>query len=123
MYPNGLSDRDRGELTIVPVEPPPSDDGFSVDPATLHGVAGQIGKAYDDLNTAISQYCGPEQGTPGVFGSEVSAAWTNFNGAWSQEFNVLGLAIQEMIGKVGGAALGYQAADSAAATAAGEIAG
>jgi hypothetical protein len=102
---------------------PGPDDGFSVDPASLHGVAGQIGKAYDDLNTAITRYGGSQPATPGDFGSEVSPAWSNFDGAWAQELDVLSLATMEMIGNVSNAATGYTTADVRAAGAARQVAG
>lgn len=88
------------------------DGGFSVDLAELGGVAGQIGLAYDDLTTAISQY-GQEAASSGDFGSQVSGAWSDFDGAWAQELNVLGLAISEMASKVHTAGTNYATADSA----------
>ena len=88
------------------------DGGFSVDLAELGGVAGQIGVAYDDLTTAITQY-GQEAASSGDFGSEVEGAWSDFDGAWAQELNVLGLAITEMASKVHTAGTNYASADSA----------
>jgi hypothetical protein len=88
------------------------DGGFSVDPAELGGVAGQIGVAYDDLTTAISQY-GSQAPSAGDFGSQVAGAWSDFDGAWAQELNVLGLAITEMAGKVQTAGTNYATAESA----------
>ena len=89
-----------------------SDGGFSVDLAALGGVAGQIGVAYDDLTTAISQY-GQETPSAGDFGSQVAGAWSGFDGAWAQELNVLGLGISEMASKVHTAGTNYAASDSA----------
>ena len=88
------------------------DGGFSVDLAELGGVAGQIGVAYDDLTTAITQY-GQEAPSAGDFGSEVAGSWSNFDGAWAQELNVLGLAITEMASKVHTVGTNYATADSA----------
>jgi hypothetical protein len=88
------------------------DGGFGVDLAQLGGVAGQIGVAYDDLTTAITQY-GQETPAPGDFGSEVAGSWSAFDGAWAQELNVLGLAITEMVSKVHAAGANYAATDSA----------
>jgi Excreted virulence factor EspC, type VII ESX diderm len=88
------------------------DGGFSVDLAELGGVAGQIGLAYDDLTTAIGQY-GQEAASSGDFGSQVAGAWSDFDGAWAQELNVLGLAITEMASKVHAAGTNYATADSA----------
>jgi Excreted virulence factor EspC, type VII ESX diderm len=88
------------------------DGGFSVDPAELGGVAGQIGVAYDDLTTAISQY-GREDPSAGDFGSQVAGAWSGFDSAWAQELNVLGLATTEMASKVRTAGTNYATAESA----------
>jgi hypothetical protein len=88
------------------------DGGFSVDLAELGGVAGQIGVAYDDLTTAISQY-GQETPSAGDFGSQVAGSWSDFDGAWAQELNVLGLAITEMASKIHTVGTNYSTADSA----------
>jgi hypothetical protein len=88
------------------------DGGFSVDLAELGGVAGQIGVADDDLDTAITQY-GQEAASAGDFGTEVAGAWSDFDGAWAQELNVLGLAISEMASQVHTAGTNYTTADSA----------
>jgi hypothetical protein len=88
------------------------DGGFSVDPAQLGGVAGQIGVAYDDLTTAISQY-GLQSPSAGDFGSLVAGSWSAFDGAWAQELNALGLAINEMASKVHTAGTNYATAESA----------
>jgi len=88
------------------------DGGFSVDLAELGGVAGQIGVAYDDLTAAINQY-GQETPSAGEFGSQVAGAWSDFDGAWAQELNVLGLAITEMASKVHTAGTNYATSDSA----------
>jgi hypothetical protein len=88
------------------------DGGFSVDLAELGGVAGQIGVAYDDLTTAISQY-GRESPSAGDFGSQVAGSWSAFDGAWAQELNVLGLATTEMVSKVHTVGTNYAAAESA----------
>lgn len=88
------------------------DGGFTVDLAQLGGVAAQVGVAYDDLTTAIAQY-GQEAPAPGEFGSEVAGPWSDFDGAWAQELNVLGLALTETAGKVHAAGANYAAADSA----------
>ena len=88
------------------------DGGFSVDLAELGGVAGQIGVAYDDLTTAINQY-GQETPSAGDFGSQVAGSWSDFDGAWAQELNVLGLAITEMVSKIHTVGTNYSTADSA----------
>jgi hypothetical protein len=95
----------------MPIAPSTPDDGFSVDPAQLHGVAGQIGRASDDLNTAINQF-GGDYPDPAEFGTGVSGAWSNFVGAWAQELNTFGLAVTEMITKVQTAGADYAGADA-----------
>lgn len=88
------------------------DDGYAVDLARLGGVAGEIGLAYDDLTTAITQY-GQQAPAPGDLGSEVAGSWSDFDGAWAQELNVYGLALTELARKVHAAGVNYAAADSA----------
>ena len=90
---------------------PIPDGGYTVDPAQLGGVAGQIGLAYDDVNTAINQYC-QELPAPGDFGTEVASAWSDFDSAWMQELNVLGMAVGEAASNVHTAGANYSAAES-----------
>jgi hypothetical protein len=106
----------------MPIAVPSGDDGFSVDPAHLAGVAGQLGQAFDDLSTAITQY-GSGSATLADFGSEVASGWSNFDGAWAQELNILGLALTEMIRKVSKTAVGYSTAEVVNITAIHKIAG
>jgi len=89
------------------------DGGFAVDVAALGGVAVQIGLAYDDLTTAITQYGQEAPAAPGDFGSEVAGPWSDFDGAWAQELNVFGLALSEVCSNVRAAGANYSAADSA----------
>lgn len=80
---------------------PGGGDGFQVDPAGLGGVAGQLGRAYDDFDTAITDYAGTacySQADFGDFG--MGAAWSNFDGAWAGEMDVLDEALAELIQKV-----------------------
>jgi hypothetical protein len=80
---------------------PGGGDGFAVDPAQLSGVAGQLGEAYDDFNRAITDYSGNacySQSDFGDFG--MGSAWSNFDGAWAGEMNVLDSALAELIQKV-----------------------
>lgn len=88
------------------------DGGYTVDLAQLGGVAGQIGLAYDDLNTAITQY-GQEVASAGDFGREVASSWSGFEDAWLQELNVFSLALSETAEKVHTAGANYAAAESA----------
>ncbi|HEV3357981.1 MAG TPA: type VII secretion target [Pseudonocardiaceae bacterium] len=88
---------------------PGGGDGFDVDPAQLGGVAGQLGRAYDDFDQAITDYAGTAcyaQSDFGDFG--VGPAWANFDGAWAREMNVLGEALQELIQKVDTTAANYR---------------
>lgn len=107
----------------MPAQGPMPDDGFSVDPALLGGAAGQIGKAYDDLTTAIAQYSGQDSPSPADFGSEVGSAWSNFDDAWAQELKVLGLALTELTSKVHSAAASYSGAESSNTHAVAKLAG
>jgi hypothetical protein len=87
---------------------PGGGDGFEVDPAQLGGVAGQLGRAYDDLNTAITDYAGNacySQPDFGDFG--MGPAWSNFDGAWAGEMDVLDAAIDELIKKIDATAGNY----------------
>lgn len=80
---------------------PGGGDGFQVDPAALGGVAGQLGRAYDDFDSAITDYAGTacySQADFGDFG--MGPAWSNFDGAWAAEMDVLDEAIAELIQKV-----------------------
>jgi hypothetical protein len=88
---------------------PGGGDGFQVDPAQLGGVAGELGRAYDDFNTAITDYAGTacySQSDFGDFG--MGPAWSNFEGAWAGEMNVLDSAIDELITKVRTTAINYR---------------
>lgn len=87
---------------------PGGGDGFQVDPAALGGVAGQLGRAYDDFNTVITDYAGTAcygQQDFGDFG--MGPAWSNFDGAWAGEMNVISSAIAELIRKVNTTAAAY----------------
>ncbi|HEX4223072.1 MAG TPA: type VII secretion target [Pseudonocardiaceae bacterium] len=87
---------------------PGGGDGFEVDPAQLGGVAGALGRAYDDFNTAITDYAGTacySQSDFGDFG--MGPAWSNFDGAWAGEMGVLDAAIEELIKKVDATAGNY----------------
>jgi hypothetical protein len=77
------------------------DDGVQVDPAGLGGVAGQLGWAYVDFDAAITEYAGTACYRKADFGElGVDTAWSNFDGAWAGEVDVLDEAIVELIQKV-----------------------
>ncbi len=88
---------------------PGGGEGFDVDPAQLDGVAGQLGRAYDDFDKAITDYAGTAcyaQSDFGDFG--VGPAWTNFDGALASEMSVLGEALAELIRKVDSTSANYR---------------
>jgi hypothetical protein len=92
---------------------PGGGNGFQVDPAGLGGVAGQLGRAYDDFETAITDYAataGYNQQDFGDFG--MGPAWSNFDGAWAGEMSVLDSAIAELIKKVDTTAANYSGNES-----------
>jgi hypothetical protein len=94
------------------------DDGgsdFQVDPAGLTGVAGQLGRAYDDFNTVIVDYYGAADADgSNVFGDPtVGQAATAFNTAWGAEFEVYVEAIAEMVRNVSTTAQRYQETERA----------
>jgi len=86
---------------------------FQVDPAQLGGVAGQLGKAYDDFDTAIVDYdtVGVDQSAFGD--STVGQAWTAFNAAWGSEMSVYLEALAEMVRNVSTTAQRYQETETA----------
>ena len=78
-------------------------DGFAVDPAALGGVAGELGQAYDDLNTAFGQVCATSSaGDDGsVFAApEVVTAWNAFCTAFLNEFDEDVAALSELINRL-----------------------
>lgn len=84
--------------------------GFQVDPAALGGVAGQLGRAYDDFATAITDYAGTACYSQADFGDfDMGSAWSNFDGAWAGEMDVLDEAIGELIRKVNTTGANYTA--------------
>ncbi|HEX3790789.1 MAG TPA: type VII secretion target [Pseudonocardiaceae bacterium] len=91
---------------------PGGGSGFGVDPAQLKGVAGQLGKAYDDVNTAITDFSGSECLDAAVFGDfGMGPAWSAFDSAWASELSVTGAAISELITKVSTTADNYRNTD------------
>ena len=85
-------------------EPDPGGgSGFAIDPATLTGVAGELGTSYDDLNTASADlvataYAGDDNS---VFGDpDVVSAWNGFCSAYLSEFDEDVAALAELINKL-----------------------
>jgi Excreted virulence factor EspC, type VII ESX diderm len=101
-----------GGGTVLEPVGDPSD--FSVDPAALGGVAGRLGRAYDDMNQAVADYTGSVCHSPAAFGSAtIGRAWSAFDGAWALELGVFTEAIAELIKKVETTAQNYRETDSA----------
>lgn len=83
-------------------------DGFIVDPAKLDGLAGTLGRCYDDFNAATGEFArGASESGAQAFG-DLRDAWTSFNDAWSNELLTTKTAIAELIGKVSSAADTYR---------------
>ncbi|HEV2639858.1 MAG TPA: hypothetical protein VGX23_32295 [Actinocrinis sp.] len=99
-----------------------SGSGYQVDPASLAGVAGQIGQAYDDYNTVIVDYLGSACYSEGIFGDPgVGQAWTAFNSAWGDELSVTSEALGEAAQKISAALQQYQSAEHAITGALGKV--
>jgi hypothetical protein len=87
----------------MPFAPPPRWDGteFFVDPAGLHGIAGEVGRVYDDVNTALTDWAdavvlsADTLGDPGL-----ASAYSGFMQAWSEETNLGESALGELVKKV-----------------------
>lgn len=82
-----------------------SGDGFAVDPARLDGVAGQLGRCYDDFSAAAGEFAG---GGPAQVLGDVRDAWTGFDNAWTNELLTTKTALAELIGKVSSTADTYR---------------
>ncbi len=81
---------------------------FQVDPASLSGAAGQLGQAYDDMNTAIAYYASAGTSAPAAFGDfGMADAWSSFDSAWSDELSVTAAALQELSQKVAASSVVY----------------
>jgi hypothetical protein len=89
-------------MPLVP-EPGGGWDGteFFVDPAGLHGIAGELGRVYDDVNTALADWAdavvlsAAELGDP-----DLASAYSGFMQAWSEETNVGESGLGELVKKV-----------------------
>jgi hypothetical protein len=74
---------------------------FFVDPAGLQGVAGELGRVYDDVNTALADWAdavavsAEELGDP-----DLASAYSGFMQAWSAETNLGEAALGELVKKV-----------------------
>ncbi|MBO0806198.1 MAG: hypothetical protein J2P25_24385 [Nocardiopsaceae bacterium] len=90
---------------------PPIGDGFEVDPARLHGVAGELGSCYDDFCAVSEEFARGGSGSAvsgsAVFG-DVGSAWSSFDNAWTNELLTTKTAIAELIGKVSSTADTYR---------------
>jgi hypothetical protein len=104
------SDGDNGEV-VMEVEPDSVGGGFIVDPALLGGVAVHLGSASDEFSAAIGQY-GSQCFTASAFGSDVAAAWSDFDTAWGEKLNATGARLGQLISKVTTTREHYSAAES-----------
>jgi uncharacterized protein YukE len=87
--------------------------GFQVDPAQLSGVAGELGRAYDDFNTAIVDD-DMAYTDPSAFGDQaVGQAWQAFDSAWTSEMADYAAALAEMERNVETTAQRYQETEQA----------
>ena len=77
---------------------------FFVDPAGLQGVAGEVGRVYDDVNTALADWANAvvlsaeELGDP-----DLASTYSGFMQAWSAETNLSESALGELVKKVSSA--------------------
>ena len=91
-----------------------SGSDFQVDPAQLSGAAGQLGRAYDDFNTALVDYYGAACEDASVFGdATVGQAATAFNTALASELELYVEALAEMVRNVSTTAQRYQETERA----------
>lgn len=96
------------------LEPVGGSSDFSVDPAALGGVAGQLGRAYDEMNQAVVDYTGSACYSSGAFGTAtVGRAWADFDSAWAGELSVFSEAIADLVKKVETTAQNYQETEAA----------
>ena len=91
-------------------EPPSGDgSGFNVDPATLSGVAGLLGSAYDELNAAFGSMIDGSDADVSVFGDpDVVQPWSDFCTDYFAELQVDSAALAELISKLMTTAQRYQ---------------
>ena len=86
---------------------------FQVDPARLGGVAGELGRAYDDFNTAIVDD-DMAYTDPSAFGdAAVGQAWQAFDRAWASEMSTCAEALAELVRNVETTAQRYQETEHA----------
>jgi uncharacterized protein YukE len=86
---------------------------FEVDPAQLGGVAGQLGRAYDDFNAAIADDEAVHT-DPSAFGDQaVGQAWQAFDAAWAGEMSMYAEALAETVRNVETTAQRYRETEQA----------
>ncbi len=99
------------------------DVGFSVDPAALGGVAGQLGSCCSELEQAVTAYHSDECTPDDLASPDMAKALTGFDTAWSQVLNVLGQAMRDLVEAVQNTGHTYSAADAANSAAAERVGG
>lgn len=80
---------------------PGGGNGFTVDAVQLNEVARQLGRAYDDMNTALANYGGASCYDASAFGDfGMRDAWSGFDSNWAGELSTISQAIDELSTKV-----------------------
>jgi|GEM_PF-4972658 len=105
-------------MSIVPLPGEGSWDGteFAVDPAGLQGVTGEVGRVYDDVNAAVTDWGGATVlsvqalGDPGI-----ASAYSGFMQAWSTETNLTESALGELVKNLSTAKQLYEETEYASA--------
>jgi len=98
----------------MPLIPEPGWDGteFFVDPAGLHGIAGEVGRVYDDVNTALTDWIAAVALSAEELGdADLASDYSRFMQAWSQETNLNESALGELVKKVSTANQLFQETD------------
>ena len=84
--------------------------GFEVDPATLKGAAGKLGRTYDDFQAVVDDFKTAGSFDANLFG-DIQSAWSSFDRAWSYEVTTANAAIAELIQKLSATSDNYTDAD------------
>ena len=84
---------------------------FAIDPAGLSGVAGKVGKVYDDADATSTAVYRASLSATAVGDADVAAACADFQRAWETESAVTVAALAEFVRKVSTAAQLYQETD------------
>ncbi|MGF6889194.1 uncharacterized protein YukE [Nocardia sp. GAS34] len=89
---------------------------FALDPAGLQGVAGQVGRVYDDVNDAITDWSDAIALSAQALGDpKLASVYSGFVQVWSPETNATGLALGELVKNLSTAKQLYEETDHASA--------